>query len=83
MTRATIEAIGQSAERLDVMSADTAPRFRLADYAVLLKPRVMSLVVFVGLVGLLLAPGAMAPWRAAVAVLCIAVAAGAGSGLGR
>ena len=77
MTRATIEAIGQSAERLDVMSADTAPRFRLADYAVLLKPRVMSLVVFVGLVGLLLAPGAMAPWRAAVAVLCIAVAAGA------
>ena len=32
------------------------PRFHLRDYAILLKPRVMSLVVFTALVGLLLAP---------------------------
>ena len=48
------------------------------DFFALLKPRVMSLVVFTGLVGLLLAPESMLhPFEAAVAVLCIAVAAGA------
>ena len=56
------------------------PRFRVTDYAVLLKPRVMSLVVFTAAVGLLLAPGApgaLGPWTAAAAVLCIAIGAGA------
>ena len=77
MTKATFEATVPSADRSDAANADPAPRLRLADYAVLLKPRVMSLVVFVGLVGLLLAPGPIGPWRAAVAVFCIAVAAGA------
>jgi protoheme IX farnesyltransferase len=48
-----------------------------ADYVRLLKPRVMSLVVFSGLAGLLVAPGALHPFLAAVAVLCIAVGAGA------
>ena len=49
----------------------------LEDYVVLLKPRVMSLVVFTGFVGLILAPESMHPVLAAVAVLCIAVGAGA------
>ncbi len=43
----------------------------------LLKPRVVSLVVFTGLIGLLLAPGSLHPVLAFTAVLCIAVAAGA------
>jgi protoheme IX farnesyltransferase len=47
------------------------------DYLALLKPRVMSLVVFTGLVGLYLAPGALHPFLAFIAVLCIAVGAGA------
>jgi len=47
------------------------------DYLALLKPRVMSLVVFTGLVGLYLAPGTLHPFLAFVAVLCIAVGAGA------
>jgi heme o synthase len=57
----------------------TQPRFGQAgDFLALLKPRVMSLVVFTGLVGLLLAPEtALHPFEAAVAVFCIAVAAGA------
>jgi len=42
-----------------------------------LKPRVMSLVVFTGFVGLVVAPGHLHPVLAAVAVLCIAVGAGA------
>ena len=49
----------------------------VGDYAALLKPRVMSLVVFTGFVGLYLAPGHLHPVLAAVAVLCIAVGAGA------
>ncbi len=50
---------------------------RVSDYLALLKPRVMSLVVFTGFAGLVVAPGAMHPLLAAVAVLCIAVGAGA------
>jgi protoheme IX farnesyltransferase len=49
----------------------------VGDYVQILKPRVMSLVVFTGIVGLLLAPGHLHPVLAAVAVLCIAVGAGA------
>ena len=49
------------------------------DWLQLLKPRVMTLVVFTGAVGLAVAPGALAlhPILAVVAVLCIAVGAGA------
>ncbi len=49
----------------------------VGDFVALLKPRVMSLVVFTGAVGLYLAPGEIHPFLAAVTVLCIAVAAGA------
>ncbi len=48
-----------------------------SDYVALLKPRVMSLVVFTGLVGLLVAPGTLHPVLAGIAVLCIAIGAGA------
>jgi protoheme IX farnesyltransferase len=59
----------------DAGALDTGAR--VADYVALLKPRVMSLVVFSGFAGLMLAPGHIHPVLAAVAVLCIAVAAGA------
>ena len=49
----------------------------VADYVALLKPRVMSLVVFTGFAGLYLAPGALHPVLALTAILCIAVGAGA------
>jgi len=49
----------------------------VGDYVALLKPRVMSLVVFTGLVGLWLAPGSIHPLLASVAILCIAIGAGA------
>ncbi len=48
----------------------------VGDWIALLKPRVMSLVVFAGLVGLLLAPGRLHPVLAATAILCIALGAG-------
>ncbi len=49
----------------------------VGDYVRILKPRVMSLVVFTGFVGLVVAPGHLHPVLAAVAALCIAVGAGA------
>jgi len=49
----------------------------LRDWIALLKPRVMSLVVFTGLIGLLIAPGHLHPVLGFTAVLCIAVGAGA------
>jgi len=59
------------------ISCRTTPGAAVADYIEILKPRVMSLVTFTGLVGLVVAPGHIHPVLAGVAVLCIAVGAGA------
>src|SRR3954451_7199410 len=62
----------------------TAPRISeagVADYVALLKPRVMSLVVFTALVGLMIAPGHFHPVLAFTSLLCIAVGAGASGAL--
>jgi protoheme IX farnesyltransferase len=52
-----------------------------SDYLALLKPRVMSLVVFTALAAMIVAPGALHPVVAAAALLCIAVGAGAAGAL--
>ncbi len=78
MTDATIDMEGQSA------AARLGPAVSVAtagDFFELLKPRVMSLVVFTGLAGLVAAPGVMNPIAAFVALLCIAVGAGASGAL--
>ena len=54
---------------------------RWQDFLQLLKPRVMSLVIFTALTGLVCAPERINPILAAVAVLCIAVGAGASASL--
>jgi protoheme IX farnesyltransferase len=54
----------------------TAPA-RVRDYVELLKPRVMSLVVFTGLVGVMIAPVHIHPFEAFLAVLAIALGSGA------
>ena len=51
------------------------------DYFALLKPRVMSLVVFTAFVGMLLAPGSINPFIAIIAILAIAVGGGASGAL--
>jgi protoheme IX farnesyltransferase len=53
----------------------------VSDYFALLKPRVMSLVVFTGLAGIVVAPGGIHPLVAFTALLCIAVGAGASGAL--
>ena len=54
---------------------------RVGDYFALLKPKVMSLVVFTALVGMFLAPGHINPIIAAISILCIAIGAGASGAL--
>jgi len=53
----------------------------VGDYLALMKPRVMSLVVFTALVGLVVAPGHLHPVIGFTALLCIAVGAGAAGAL--
>jgi protoheme IX farnesyltransferase len=58
-------------------AGEIAPVTRWQDWVLLLKPRVVSLVVFTGAIGLAVAPGHLHPVLAFTAVLCIALAAGA------
>ncbi|MGB3753601.1 MAG: heme o synthase [Parerythrobacter sp.] len=51
------------------------------DFYALTKPRVMSLVIFTGLCGLLAAPGTLHPVLAFTAILCIACGAGGAAAL--
>jgi len=51
------------------------------DFVVLMKPRVMSLVVFTALTGMVAAPGAIHPVLAVIAILAIAIGAGASGAL--
>lgn len=53
----------------------------VGDYFALLKPRVMSLVIFTGFAGIVVAPGDIHPLTAFTALLCIAIAAGASGAL--
>jgi heme o synthase len=53
----------------------------VADFIALMKPRVMSLVVFTAFTGMMLAPGSLNPVLASIAILCIAVGAGASGAL--
>ncbi len=62
----------------DVASADAlASESELRDWIALLKPRVLTLVVFTGLIGMVVAPGHLHPVLAFTAILAITVAAGA------
>ena len=69
---------------VDHNAIELGPRIseaEVGDYLALLKPRVMSLVVFTAAVGLFLAPGHVHPVLAITSILCIAVGAGASGAL--
>ena len=51
------------------------------DFFALMKPRVMSLVVFTAWAGLVMAPGSLPLWKAIASILCIAAGAGASGAL--
>ena len=73
MSNATVQALAPVFE--------VATDGDVADYFALMKPRVMFLVVFTALVGLVAAPGSMHPVLAIAALICIAVGAGASGAL--
>lgn len=73
MAEATVQAVSGK--------IDVTPGGDVSDYAALLKPRVMFLVVFTALVGIVAAPGAIHPVLAIAALACIAVGAGASGAL--
>ncbi len=62
---------------LSLAATGALPLSEWRDYWALLKPRVMTLVVFTAACGLVAAPGHLSPFLSFVAVLCIAVGAGA------
>jgi protoheme IX farnesyltransferase len=69
---------------VDNNSIELAPRIseaEVGDFIALLKPRVMSLVIFTALVGIVLAPGHVHPVIALTSLICIAVGAGASGAL--
>jgi protoheme IX farnesyltransferase len=69
---------------VDHNAIELGPRIseaEVGDYLALLKPRVMSLVIFTALVGLVIAPGHFHPVLAFTSLLCIAVGAGASGAL--
>jgi protoheme IX farnesyltransferase len=70
--------------RYDISATAAVPEGGLGtvgDFFALLKPRVMSLVVFTALVGMAVAPGTIHPVIAVTALLAIAVGAGAAGAL--
>jgi protoheme IX farnesyltransferase len=75
--------VSETAARLSLgRNAAAAPSdAEVGDFIEVLKPRVMSLVVFTALVGLVLAPQRIHPVLEAIALLCIAVGAGAAGAL--
>ncbi|MFW6077058.1 MAG: heme o synthase [Hyphomicrobiales bacterium] len=70
-----------SVDTVRIRAAEASDIASVSDYFALLKPRVMSLVVFTAFAGLVLAPGTLHPWLASVALLAIAVGAGAAGAL--
>jgi len=66
---------------LDTELTYARPVATVEDFFALLKPRVMSLVIFTGLAGLVVAPGPVHIMTAFCALLCIAVGAGASGAL--
>jgi hypothetical protein len=65
----------------DIRSIDGPKEAGFGDFVQLLKPRVMSLVVFTALVGLLVAPVSLHPVESFAAILFIALGAGASGAL--
>ena len=71
----------QMSDATIVSTSTTTASASAMDYVRLMKPRVMSLVVFTALVGLVAAPVGMPPFAAAVAVFAVALGSGAAGAL--
>mgnify|MGYP000732906907 CR=1 FL=1 len=73
--------MSNTANGILTITDEAAPASRVRDYVDLLKPRVMSLVVFTGLIGVMIAPGHIHPLTATFAVLAIALGVAFGAAM--
>jgi len=74
--------ISESAELAPGGAAAASPSIaEVGDYVALMKPRVMSLVVFTAFVGMMIAPGQLHPVIGLAALVCISAGAGAAAAL--
>jgi protoheme IX farnesyltransferase len=62
---------------MEIVLSDSDCRVGIKDYFVLMKPRVMSLAVFTGVVGMMLAPGKLEPVTMLAAVMALGLGGGA------
>ena len=76
-----ISALSHRQPATPLASSYVVSEASVGDYLALMKPRVMSLVVFTALVGLMIAPAHVHPVIGFTALLCIAVGAGAAGAL--
>ena len=67
--------LSKKVKNLDTVLVEVNPS--IIDYAILLKPPVMSLVLFTGIVGMVMAPGSVSLLTYLIAIVCIGVGAGA------
>jgi protoheme IX farnesyltransferase len=82
MNLQVISPEGQAERSAVAVDASVAPSVAgICDYLALMKPRVMSLVMFTALVGLLAAPGRVPPLIAFAILICIMFGAGAAAAL--
>lgn len=66
-----------TADNIIVHALEERQDSSVRDYIALMKPRVMSLVVFSAIAGIYLAPGTIHPFLALIAVICVSMGAGA------
>src|SRR5690606_5287334 len=71
------DRLAETGRREAAGAAQVSVSGSVGDYIALLKPRVMSLVVFTALVGMVIAPGHVNPVLAFASLLAIAIGAGA------
>ena len=77
MTKQVLNIVTTHKDTEKLTLPKTEVKSGILDYAILLKPRVMSLVLFTSIVGIVMAPGTIDLFTAVAAIICIGMGAGA------
>ena len=77
MTKQVLNIVTTHKDTEKLTLPKTEVKSGILDYAILLKPRVMSLVLFTSIVGIVMSPGTIDLFTAVAAIICIGMGAGA------
>ena len=77
MTKQVLNIVTTHKDTEKLTLPKTEVKSGILDYAILLKPRVMSLVLFTSIVGIIMAPGTIDLFTAVAAIICVGMGAGA------